>query len=129
MLLLVFILPPVWGLGKAEAETKTALNKEWILSVAAFDISAMPPSRRIVGEVLASNLASALNALEHRIRIDPEYAYYQETAWAKARSEAGKKIAAKRDSRDLLLYQGNPQWRYKRELDKIDKELQQLEED
>jgi hypothetical protein len=125
---LIFALAPLWGRGKPEVKTKAPLHGQWLLSVAAFDLSSIPPSRRIIGEALAAKLAGSLHSLEHRIRVSPEYAYYEGTAWDQARSEAGKKIADLRQRRDMLLYQGNPQWRYKRDLEDITKKLQEEEE-
>jgi hypothetical protein len=67
--------------------------------------------------------------MDYRIRVFPEYTFYEGMAWSKARLEAGKKLTAKREQRDLLLYQGNPNWSYRKKLTAVDKEIIQLEED
>jgi hypothetical protein len=96
--------------------------------VTAFDVSALPASRRIVGEVLATSVVNALNSLEYRLRLAPEYAYYQEAAYTRSLTEAGKRLAAKRDERDLLIFRGTPSWRYRRDLETVDRQIAELEE-
>jgi hypothetical protein len=133
VLITIAVLPvlfplPVFGLGKAESDVVLApINTEWVFCVTAFDVSALPPSRRVMGDVLAANLVASLNAVDYRIRVLPEYMYYEATAWSKARLEAGKKLLTKRDQRDLLFFQGNPDWKYRRSLAAIDKEIAVLE--
>jgi hypothetical protein len=125
----VFFPYKAFGKGKTEDETKMEpLNTEWVFCVTAFDVSALPPGRRIIGEVLAANLVASLKAVDYRIRVFPEYTFYEGMAWSKARLEAGKRLTAKREQRDLLLYQGNPAWRYRKLLDTANKEIIQLEE-
>jgi hypothetical protein len=118
----------VYGGGKTEEAAVESVSKEWVLCVTSFDVSALPASRRIVGEVLAVSLVSYLNDISYRIRMSPEYAYYESTAWLKARQEAGKKLAEKRNQRDELLFRGNAAWRYKKDLKTIDKEITTLQE-
>jgi hypothetical protein len=128
----VFAFFPHEAFGKGKAETETRpdpINTEWVFCVTALDVSALPPARRIIGEVLQANLVDSLKTVDYRIRIFPEYTFYEGTAWSKARLEAGKKLAAKRNQRDLLLYQGNANWRYRRSLETVNKEIVQLEED
>jgi hypothetical protein len=128
----VFTLFPhlAFGKGKAENETRPdPINTEWVFCVTALDISALPPARRMMGEVLEAKLVESLKALEYRIRIFPEYTFYEGTAWSVARLEAGKKLAAKRNERDLLLYQGRDGWTYRRSLETINKEIAKLEAD
>jgi hypothetical protein len=128
----VFVFFPHRALGKGKAETETRpepINTEWVFCVTALDVSALPPARRVIGEVLQAKLISSLKTLEYRIRVFPEYTYYEGAAWSKARLDAGKKLAAKREERDLLLYQGGADWRYRRSLEAVDKEIDQLEAD
>jgi hypothetical protein len=56
-----------------------------------------------------------------------EYAYYGDYAWSKARAAAAQTLAAKRGERDLVLYQGDPEWKYRKRLKAIDAEIQKLE--
>jgi hypothetical protein len=127
----VFVFSPYGVFGKGQAETGTRsepVNTEWVFCVTALDVSALPPARRIIGEVLQANLVESLKAVEYRIRVFPEYTFYEGAAWSRARLEAGKKLAAKRTQRDLLLYQGAAGWSYRRSLESVNKEIAGLEE-
>lgn len=117
------------ALGKTEEAPKEPLNKEWIFCVTAFDTSALSPSRQVIGEVLAANLVEAFRKVERRVRVSPEYAYYEGAALARSRSEAAKKLAAKRNERDMLLFKGDASWKYQRTLAAMDKEIVKLEAD
>jgi hypothetical protein len=127
-LLLLGAVLPCFAKGKQEETAPEALNKEWVLCVTNIDVSAMPDSRRAIANVLSNNLVDRLNEIRRRIRVSPEYTYYESTAWLNALSEAGKQIAAKRDQRDLLLFSGDPKWKYRRDLKALDKEIAVLEE-
>jgi hypothetical protein len=118
---------PAYGKGKKEeVPEKEPLNKDWVLCVTAFDTSSLSPENRIIGEVMARTLTDSLNSVDQRIRVSPEYAYYEEYAWSKARTEAAGQLAAKQAERDLLLYQGGPAWKYRRDLKAVDKEIEKL---
>jgi hypothetical protein len=119
---------PLYAKPQQEEKETPPLNAEWVFCVTSFDTSALPPARRIIGEVLAANLVNSLNKVEYRIRVSPEYAWYESTAWLRARAAAGKNISLKRDQRDQLIYQGYPEWRYKRDRKRIDEEILKLEE-
>jgi hypothetical protein len=121
--LLLALASAAYGGGKTEESAAESISKEWILCVTSFDVSALPVSRRIVGEVLAVSLVSYLNDISYRIRMSPEYAYYESAAWLKARQEAGKKLAEKRNQRDELLFKGNAEWRYQKDIKVIDREI------
>jgi hypothetical protein len=129
-LILFFCLLPAFVFGRAKAdEPEQAVQKnEWILCITNFDMSALPPNHRITGEVMTRNLVNAVNALGYRIRISREYAYYEGYAWSQARTAAAKALSAKRDERDLLLYRGEPAWRYRRSLKTIEGDIKKLEE-
>jgi hypothetical protein len=123
---------PYTAFGKGKVEETVPpdpVNTEWVFCITSFDVSALPPSRRILGEVLAAKIVDSLKSVDYRIRIFPEYTFYEGTAWSRARLEAGKKLAAKRGERDLLLYQGNAGWRYRRSLETVEKEIARLEEE
>ncbi|MDR0553748.1 MAG: hypothetical protein LBG76_02980 [Treponema sp.] len=119
---------PVYAGGKIEETPETPLNAEWVFCVTAFDVSALPPSRQLIGEVMAANLVQSLGKVERRVRVSPEYAYYEGVAMSKARLDAGKKLQAKRDERDMLVFSGNPDWKYRRDRAALDQEILKLEE-
>jgi hypothetical protein len=129
-LFLFFSSPPAYPRGKTETpEEKKPLNNEWVLCVTAFDVSTLSPSQRIIGDVLVRSLLNSLETVDHRIRVSREYAYYEDVAWFKARSEAGKKLATKRQERDLLLYQGHDEWKYLKDLKALEEAIKTLEEE
>ncbi|MDR1375183.1 MAG: PEGA domain-containing protein [Treponema sp.] len=118
---------PVYARAKAAGEPPPPINAEWVLCVTAFDVSALPLSNRIAGETMAKTLMDALDPVNRRVRVSREYAYYADYARAKALTEAGQALAAKREERDLLLYRGNPSWKYRRELAAADEAIAELE--
>jgi hypothetical protein len=77
---------------------------------------------------MIKNLAASLTTVDHRVRISPEYAYYEGYALSQARVTAARALSSKRNERDLLLYRGDPQWKYKRSLKTIDDDIVRLEE-
>ena len=120
---------PLFGKGKAEDAPAEPLNPTWTLSITAFDVSALNPAQRVVGDVLIRGLAGSLASLHHRVRVSEEYSYYKDAAYLRGLEDAGKKLAAKRTERDLLLYRGYPGWRYRSEVKTLDAAIQTLEED
>jgi hypothetical protein len=125
---LLLISTGLFALGKKAEEEKTALNNDWFLCVTNFDISALPESRRTIGEVFNRSLVDTLKVVSYRIRLSPEYAYYEGYAWSQARATAAKNLSAKQDERALLLYRGEPGWKYKRDIKKIDADITGLRE-
>ena len=112
---------------KDEAQQKT-LNDEWILCVTAFDYTMLPSSRRITGDVITRDLVNKLQLVSYRFRISPEYAYYEGYAWQQAITAAAKAISNKQNERSQLLFRGDPDWKYRSNLKKIDADLVKLEE-
>jgi hypothetical protein len=126
--LLAFSLP-LFGKGEAEEAAGEPLNPGWTLSITAFDVSALNPAQRVVGDLLIRNLVSSLAALQYRVRVSEEYSYYKELAYVRALEDAGKRLAAKRTERDMLAYKGYPDWRYRSEVKTIDAAIKTLEEE
>ncbi|MDR1143102.1 MAG: hypothetical protein LBK77_02640 [Spirochaetaceae bacterium] len=119
----------LFGRGKTEEETKIPLNAEYVLLITAFDVSSLPPSQAALGSILQRELVRDLGSIIYRERSNDERFRYQELAWTAAMHEEAAKLAARREERDALLYQGVPNWKYKKELKRIEKELQILEEE
>jgi hypothetical protein len=122
------LIVPLFASGKTEDEEKK-LNNEWILCVTAFDYSDLSPAWRIPGEVMARDLVDKLRSVIYRLRISPEYAYYEGYAWRQAVLVAAKALANKQDERSLLFYRGDPEWRYQRNLKNIDDQIEKLREE
>jgi len=114
--------------GNKEEEAKY-LNEEWILCVTAIDQSLLPPARQLAGNVLARDLVSKLDSVSYRLRISPEYAYYESYAWQQAVSAAAKALANKHNERSQMLYRGDPDWRYRQNIKKIDVDIEKLAAD
>jgi hypothetical protein len=127
VLLLVSAFSQGFASGKKEAPPEP-LNKEWTLCISAFDVSGLSPSRQIFGEVLVREIIESLKNVERRFRSGAESEYYQNYAWSKSRSDAAKALGAKRNERDMLIFRGDPGWRYRKNLKTIEVQILQLEE-
>ena len=126
-----FSLPAssLFAKGKTETVEQTPLNSEWTLCVTDFDISGIPAAGNVIGSVISRSLVNILKTVSYRIRVSPEYAFYEGYAWNRAMTETAKKIAAKQDERSLLLYRGEPDWKYRQNLKKIDADIAKLREE
>jgi hypothetical protein len=119
----------LFPMGKKEEEpAKELRDTEWVLSVTAFDVSALPESQKVIGDLLQRSLVDSLNAISYRIRVSPEYAWHEGRAWARDQGAAAKALATKREERDRLFFRGEPEWHYRRSLKTIEKEIEKLEE-
>ena len=101
-------------------------NNEWILCIANFETASLPENRLGVSDVIMRKLIEYINMISYRARISPEYAFYEGAAWARARSEAAGAIAAKQNERSMLVYRGDPNWRYRRNVRRTDSDLKNL---
>jgi hypothetical protein len=112
---------------KAAAETAPApLNPAWGFAVTAFDMSALPSDRQIIGELVQREFVLLLNSIKKRRRGAEEYAYYETVAWEKSKAAAAKAIADKWNQRDQLLFTGDPAWKYKKSLKTIHSDIEKL---
>jgi len=120
----------IFAFGRKQAEAaKTPLNPEWALCITAFDTSAMSPSWQTAGDTVTRNLVGVMQNLTFRSRGDEENAYYSGYALAKSVSQAADALARKRNERDLLIFRGDPAWRYQKDLKTIDDAILKLEEE
>jgi TolB-like protein len=124
----LFILSPLFASAKKDTTEPVTLNNEWVLCITAFDYSLLPPAHRIAGDVLTRDLVTQLSSVNYRFRISPEYAYYENYAWQQALSAAAKTISNKQTERSQLLFRGEPNWKYRKNLKKIDEEIVKLQE-
>ena len=113
---------------KEEPADPVPVNAEWVLCVTSPDVSALDLAWQITGTTVTKSLAASLSSLDFRLRGEDESAYYRDYAWAKSRSEAAKALAAKRNERDLLIYRGDPSWKYRKNLKALDSAIATLEE-
>jgi len=112
--------------GMSEPDEIKTQNNEWILCIANFEVDSIPENRSGISNSIMRNFVESLNRISYRTRISPEYAFYEEAAWARARSGAAKAVADKQIERSLLVYRGDPEWRYLRNIERIDAEIEKL---
>ena len=115
--------------GKKDADELIYQNDEWFLCVTAFDQSLLPPVRQLAGNVLSRDLVNKLHSISYRLRIAPEYAYYEGYAWQQTVGAAARALSNKQNERSQMLYRGEPDWRYRQNIKKIDEEIKILTAD
>jgi hypothetical protein len=123
----LLIVSPLFASGKTDADEKK-MNETWTLCVTEFDYSKLPPARHLAGNALTRSLLNKLNTVSYRLRISPEYAYYESYAWQQAVSAAAKAVSNKQNERSQLLFRGEADWKYRNNLKRIDADLLKLEE-
>ena len=118
----------VFAKGKADAgagDLKTQ-NDEWVLCITSFNVSSLYAEKTNISAIVARNMVERFNAINFRSRISPEYAYYEDHAWTQSRSAAAKSLSAKMDERSSKIYLGEPEWKYRREIAKLDNQINDL---
>ena len=130
-ILLVFSLcvPAVFAGGSQDsADSSDTRFGEWSLAVTSFDVSSLPASRQIFGVIILRSVIDRLNDIEFRTRGYEEMEYYRNIAQSSAQNTAARALAAKQNERDLLIFRGDPEWRYTKNLANIEKDIFKLEE-
>ena len=117
----------LFALGKKEEEKLEEQYTEFLLCITSFDVSELPPAQQILGSIIQKELVMDLGRIHHRNRNDDEISRYEELAVNAALSRAATDLSAKREERDALLFQGTPEWKYKKELKRINEEIRELE--
>jgi len=131
MLALFGLLPlaPLAASGRAEEEPRETVRDAWVLSVTQFDLSALSPGRRMAGEVIARSLVERLGEVSYRLRLSPELAFYEGYEWRRYVQATAQALARRQNDRALLLFRGDPGWRYRRDLRRIDEDIERLREE
>ena len=106
---------------------KGPVNSDWTICITAPDVSSLPLTRQITGDAVVRNLAKSLQNLDFRIRGEEESAYYQDYAWTKASADAARALDTKRRERDLIVYRGDPKWKYRKNIKSVDADILKLE--
>jgi hypothetical protein len=127
--LLISLYSSLFALGKKDEQEVVKVNNEWLLCVTQFDFSMIPPSQRISGEVVTRSLIKKLNDVSYRLRVSPEYAYYEGYAWQQSVNAAARALSQKQDERSQLIYRGDPEWRYRKNTARVDIEIDKLKEE
>jgi hypothetical protein len=128
-LFLVLCSPSLFASGRRDTADQVTINNEWILCVTAFDLSSLSPARRMVGEVIKRSLVDKLHMVSYRLRISPEYAYYEGYAWQQTVHAAARALSQRQEERSRMLFRGEPNWRYRNNLKRIDADIERLRED
>jgi len=132
LLVLLFLtaLSGLFAFGKKqkEAEKKPEAG-EWTLCITAFDVSKISPAWQTAGDTVTRSIAASLQNLDFRFRGEEESDYYRDYTWSKSRVAAMDALVKKRNERDALLFKGNAEWKYERELKAIDAAISKLEND
>lgn len=119
----------LYASGNKDAEISEPLNKDWTLCITAFDTSAMSPSWQTAGDTVTRNLVTYLQNLDFRLRDEDETVYYRSYALEKSRVTAADALVKKRNERDLLVFKGDPSWKYEKALKTVDEAIVLLEEE
>ena len=130
-LLFVFFAaaPSLFAFGRGEEEAAPArVNPEYTLLITEFDVSGLPLARQLMAETVMRNLANSLDNIEFRLRGEDEIAHHRYYAWENSRVVAARALQTRRNERDLLLFRGEPGWRYRRNLRTIDEIIAGLEQ-
>ncbi|MCL2191101.1 MAG: hypothetical protein FWB79_03840 [Treponema sp.] len=122
-------LAPLAASGRADADPVETVRDTWVLSVTQFDLSALSPGRRVVGEVITRSLLEKLGTVNFRLRLSPEIAFYEGYEWRRSVQATAQALARRQNDRSLLLFRGDPNWRYRRELRRIDEDIERLREE
>ena len=125
----LFPLAPLAAMGRAEEDTREPIRDTWVLSITQFDHSLLSPDRRIIGEVITRNLLEELDMISYRLRLSPELAFYEGYEWRRSVQATAQALARRQNDRALLLFRGEPNWRYRRDLRRIDEDIARLQEE
>ena len=118
----------VCAAGKTEEAAVTEINNSWILCITALNSSSLAENQRTVADVFMRGLVDKIRTIRYRLRVSHEYAYYEDYAWSRDLSAAAKALEAAQNKRAALLYQGDPDWKYRQNIKRSDTEIAKLRE-
>jgi hypothetical protein len=121
-------LLPLFSLGGKEEAAPEPQDRTWTLLITAFDTSGFGEANAALGESILRDLAAEIGKVNYRLRVAEEYAYYEGLAERQKFAAAAQTLVNKRNDRDLLIYRGDPEWRYRKNLKAMDLEIEKLEE-
>jgi len=130
LIFIFFVLTvPLFAKGQTEEVEIKTQNDEWFLCITSFDSVSIPADKINISDVVSKELVNRLKIVSSHTRISPEYAYYEENAWIKARATAAKALSAKIDERSRQIYMGEANWKYRQNIKSIDSEIVKLKAD
>lgn len=98
------------------------------LYICALDSTSLEASQDLISLSLIKSLARKLGTIQYRYRNDEELTAYSDMELDERIADAEDKLYKKRQSRDVLLFKGYKGWKYRKELQVLDKEIELLEE-
>ena len=116
----------LFAAGNQDEPAINTQNNEWILCVTNFDVSSLSDDQKVLAGVITRKVVGRLGAIGYRARVSPEYAYYEEHAWVRARNTAAKALSAKQNERSLQVYRGDTAWRYRQNIERLDADIERL---
>jgi len=131
LLVLIFLVlaAPLFAKGQSDETEIRTQNDEWFLCITNFDAGTLPADKKNISDVVSRELTDRLKSINYHTRISPEYAYYEGYAWERTRASAAKTLSAKIDERSRQIYMGEPDWKYRQNIVRIDAEIKKLKED
>jgi hypothetical protein len=127
---LCFSAASLFSLGKGEERAEPEIRDSlWTLGITAFDTSSLSPSNAALARSIMRDLAGNIGRISTRLRVAEEYAHHEGIARRADLAVAARALVNKRNERDQLLYRGEREWRYRRNLKTLDAEIERLEND
>ena len=115
----------LYSSGKQEEKEIKEQNDEWVLCITEIETRELPQGAHIA-HIISKMMTDRINEVSRRTRISDEYAYYEEKAWTAERASAARDLTAKLNERSSLVFRGEPEWRYRRNLSAIDVQIAEL---
>ncbi|MCL1991593.1 MAG: PEGA domain-containing protein [Spirochaetes bacterium] len=111
--------------GRAEEEPPVVtINNQWTLTITSFDTESLPARSQFTPILISRSLVNRLSLINYRVRLSPEYNHHEEAAWAAMRQTAAAALAASQHQRSLLVFQGEPGWRHRQNLARLDAQIE-----
>jgi hypothetical protein len=118
----------VFAKGQSDENEIKTQNDEWFLCITNFDTGSLPEDKINISSVVSREFTDRLSSVNYHTRISAEYAYYEDYAWARERGKAAKTLSSKMDERSRQIYMGEPDWKYRQNIKRIDTEIKVLKE-
>ena len=131
LLFFVFLVSggELFAFGKKQIEEeKIPQQTNWVFCITAFDTSSLSPVWQSAGDTVTRSFAGTLQGMTLRFRGEEEAEYLRNYTWAKSKTTAADALAKKRNERDLLIFRGDPEWKYRKNLKAAEDAIVQLEE-
>ncbi|MDR3145284.1 MAG: hypothetical protein LBU21_03325 [Treponema sp.] len=117
------------GAGEGGAEEAQVRNPVWTLAITAFDTSTLSPANAALAQDIMRDLAGNIGMVSYRLRVSDEYAHYEGQARRADLAAAAQALVNKRNERDRLIFRGEQEWKYRKNLAALEAEIEKLEED